>query len=118
MKSRLYLLSSILWLALIWISTSLPADEIPNLSVIGLDKLAHWGVFLVWAVLVRNFAMEKAYGGIILLLILALMLAIAALNEYHQNYIPGRDVSIYDLAANWAGLSMGWYGTGLWRRRG
>jgi hypothetical protein len=45
MKSRLYLLSSILWLALIWISTSLPADEIPNLRVIGLDKLAHWGVF-------------------------------------------------------------------------
>lgn len=104
MKIALYL-----WLISIWVISSLPAENLPNIDTFNLDKLAHVFVYFVLSTLLflnlRNdllFTHDRY-----LLLLIAIMLA--AFDEAHQEFILNRAVSIYDLSANLAGLLMGYF---------
>jgi VanZ family protein len=104
MKARHYLILTLLWMCLIWLISSLPSDDIPSLKIFGIDKLAHWGIYFcwgLWAVLYLNKINVSSPRAI---MVFSGMMMIAALDEYHQFYVPGRQVSIYDLFANWLGL--------------
>ena len=96
-----------LWLALIWTLSSLPADEIPSVQVLGIDKLLHLGIYTVLMVLfsfgIKGFKLTNEQR----LLIISVILLMAAGDEYHQHYIPGRSVSVYDLIANGMGIIVG-----------
>ncbi|MCK9556998.1 MAG: VanZ family protein [Candidatus Cloacimonetes bacterium] len=117
MKSRGYLTISILWMCIVWLVSSLPARELPQVQIIGMDKAAHFFVYGVWAILNRLYADSRFKDKIRFVITLLFLLAMAALDEYHQAFIPGRDVSFYDLVANWTGIFCGWFGTILFLRR-
>lgn len=74
------------------------------MNIIGADKIAHFGVYLVWGSLMHTYLYKKDLNQKFRVVIVLAMFFLAALDEYHQRWIPGRDVSIYDLFANWAGL--------------
>jgi len=116
MKARFYLICSVLWMALIWIISSIPGKEIPEISILGIDKLAHFGIYFFWSALLKQYAEARDSKAIESVLILALMMLLASLDEYHQHYIPGRSVSFYDLLANWAGILMAWGILGIRQR--
>lgn len=76
-------------------------------SVPLLDKLLHFllmGIltFLVVAALVENFPLRRP-TWIIWSVVLSL-LAIFTVEEFSQIPIPGRDASLFDLGANYAGI--------------
>ncbi len=104
MKPRHYLILSLVWLAVIWVLSSLPAEEIPEVNIFGVDKIAHFGVYLIWGALTHIYLYKKGLNKKLRNVLVLLMFFLAALDEYHQRWIPGRDVSVYDLFANWAGL--------------
>ena len=104
MKAKHYLILMLAWMALIWILSSLPSDNLPSIDIWGIDKLAHLGIYLVWGVLAVLYLLKRQASAGVVCISFAIMLIIAALDEFHQHYIPGRQVSLYDLLANASGL--------------
>jgi len=107
MKSKYRLLPAGLWLCLIWTLSSLPAQEIPAVNILGFDKLEHIGVYFILMILVAYGLKGKHLPWAKWIFIISLFILSAAADEYHQTYIPGRSVSVYDLMANSLGIIFG-----------
>lgn len=97
------------WL-LILALTSIPSNSLPtglNIS----DKLNHLMAYFGLAVLLNltlHFQMKweiSLWKGAILTLIIASLYGI--LDEWHQNYIPGRFAEVADWVANFLGALLG-----------
>ncbi len=96
------------WLpAVVWASVMLIVSSIPKLGIQqglfpGFDKLAHLIEYFIFGVTLRYWSQTRRrpylYGGIIL----------GLLDELHQAYIPGRESSFWDFAADAAGVTFGY----------
>ncbi len=105
------------WMALIWILSSIPQSGIPDLNDLGFDKIAHFGIYLVWGIWAALYLFKRQAGCGHSALIFAIMMLLATLDEYHQHYIPGRQVSFWDLLANWSGLIVAYAGYLIYQRK-
>lgn len=94
-------LPAVAWAAGIWALSATPDPPGADLGVLPhLDKVAHVALFLVQAGLLRlaglgagaSFLAATAWGGI---------------DEWHQSYVPGRNPSLGDLAADAIGAVLG-----------
>lgn len=103
------------WWILIWIVSSLPSDDLPSLQILSVDKLAHCAVYFVLGWLMNLWLGRKAVKASRRNLIFVLLLISALADEYHQSFIPGRSVSVFDFLANALGLGIAWL-TGLAKR--
>jgi len=98
------------WVVLIFVGSSIP--RLPG-NPFGLpqwsDKVAHFMEYLILAFLFyRGIRVERWRMGIpAWLIVLGTGLAIASIDEYHQEYIPGRDANGWDWAADMAGVATG-----------
>jgi hypothetical protein len=106
------------WLpALIWAGAILAVSSLPDLDLAGplfpgCDKVAHFIEYTILGLALRYWAgglrVFHPAGGVIF----------AALDEFHQSYVPGREASLADFAADMGGLAVGFLLTGrLWRKR-
>ena len=98
---------TLIWFCLIWILSSLPSQHIPSVNITCFDKLEHIGVYAVLSCLLGYWLSFKDWKLTIVILIYLVLLLLAGLDEYHQTYIPGREVSLYDFMANSAGIIIG-----------
>jgi VanZ family protein len=104
------LLPFFIWTILVFSVSSIPrlsGDEfgMPAWS----DKIAHFLEYLILAFLFyRGIRGERWRMGVpAWLIVLATGLVIASIDEYHQEYIPGRDSNILDWIADMAGVAGG-----------
>ena len=104
MKAKHYLILMLAWMVLIWVLSSIPSKDIPSIEIWGFDKIAHLGIYLVWGVLAALYLLKRKASLTMVWLSFFIMLLLAALDEFRQFYIPGRQVSVYDLLANASGL--------------
>lgn len=81
--------------------TSWPTLALPSTKIIGIDKLAHFAVYLVLAYLMlkKDNSVVKKYHYFLAVLI-------PFLDELHQIPIPGRYFDISDLAADLLGFAV------------
>ncbi len=101
------LLIALAWYSMIWVVSTLPSETLSDLHRLNLDKIAHLAVYLILALLVNQALHAYQLRMPFVLLIYSLLFLSAALDEYHQIWIPNRMVSIYDMLANQAGLMFG-----------
>lgn len=100
------------WLAVLFAvavvtGSSLPGSSLPDLGSHQIDKVLH---FLQYAIL--GYLVTRGWGpcrhdkpdrlGTWLLVVL--MVGFAALDEFHQNWIPGRSVEFWDWVADATGV--------------
>jgi hypothetical protein len=77
------------------------------------DKVAHAGLFAVFAVLIGlAVGLVRVPRGLLLLLAFLGALAIGAADELHQATLPGRQAGWDDLAADAVGALIGAWGLG------
>ena len=104
------------WIPLIfWILLIFGLSSIPNISgeklklPSGSDKVVHFIEYMVFALLYyRGLSHDrKVRKSFFVLLVLMTGFALAALDEYYQRYIPGRDSSVYDIMADLIGVLVG-----------
>ncbi len=115
MWSRPWLQAS-LWAALIFVSSSIPGDQIPSPWTWSPDKLIHVVIFGVLAVLVyraciQTFSASRAITGTILVCTLY-----AVSDEVHQLFVRNRSCEFLDVVADVCGILIGVAGFTLWRR--
>jgi len=106
-KSLKYIL--FIWLALIWIVSSVPANSLPKLDTFNLDTLAHLAVYLVFGLLLFANHRRGLFNRYSRQQLLMAAVILAALDEAHQVFIPNRQVSVIDLAANIGGLALAYF---------
>jgi hypothetical protein len=106
-----------MWVVLIFIGSSIPHLTNEEFGMPpGSDKIVHVVEYLVLAVLFcRGFGVQRLGGRVsVWLLVVAICLALGAIDEYHQRFIPGRDSNILDFAADVIGVLCG-ASLGVWR---
>ena len=96
-QPKIYKIAFIVWSAAIVTLSSIPSLSVTKSPVIGMDKIAHFTEYLVFAFLFVKMH-NDARTGVKRLLILACIIPL--LDELHQIPIPGRDFSFYDILAD------------------
>jgi VanZ family protein len=83
------------------------------------DKLVHFVEYLILAFLVyRGFSQPPRRQGLLLFCAAAFAgLAVGALDEYTQHFLPRRDSSILDWLADAVGVIAGTSLASIWHRR-
>lgn len=96
------------WLALIFALSSIPSTPQPP-SEVPYDKLAHLVLYGVLGFLLAWMLGRRAGGGRerVIAIAVALSVAYGVSDEIHQAFVPGRDPSIGDLVADFAGALAG-----------
>jgi VanZ family protein len=80
--------------------------RVPTPRVIGFDKIAHFGLFFITAVLsMSGVGFSRLRDRIMFAVLFGLFLS--AGTEFAQYFIPTRGTSIYDLLADVLGLALG-----------
>ena len=96
---------AIVWAAAVWIIGGL--EDTPSVpGGLGLDKLAHFGMYGVLGfLLARGWIVSGWRGAWLLPVAVALLLGIA--DEQRQRTVPGRSADVLDWLADVSGASVG-----------
>ena len=93
-----------LWAAVLFLLSELPGSGVGLPG--GTDKLVHAGLYLILGLALAWGKAKTGFAGpAILLLIIGA--GYGALDEWHQSFVPGRDVSFGDWMANSVGVMLG-----------
>jgi VanZ family protein len=109
-------LPPLLWAGVIIFATSMPAEIVPR-QVSTFDKAAHFGMYAVLAGLLTRHLADittpwRAAAAAVLLTV-----GFGALDEWHQQFIPGRSTELADWRADSLGATTGAAFLALIRRR-
>jgi VanZ family protein len=96
----------VLWVSLILVGTSWPAISVGPDTPAGLDKVVHFTMYAVLGALVLRAtrSYRRARTQVLVLLVLS---AFGAIDEYHQEFIPRRSASVLDWVADSLGALTG-----------
>ena len=98
-----YHLPALLWAAAIVLVSSIPDLKTPQPPDWPIDKVAHFLVYAVFALLVyRSLGdlLRSLSVNIIRTITILILSAFALLDEYHQSFVPGRHQDLADFAAD------------------
>ncbi len=95
----------LVWAAFILVLTSWPNPRVP-MSASSIDKFAHFGLYGVLGFLVGRTIRPPQLGPSIVKALLVLA-AFGAADEWHQRFISGRSMSVWDWVADIAGAFTG-----------
>ena len=94
-------IGAVVWAVAILMVSSLPSPSLGPTLFPGCDKVAHFIEYLIFGLALRYWARGSLAVG-------AVALGFAALDEIHQRFIPGREMSFWDFTADAAGLAVGY----------
>jgi len=115
-----YTMPAIAWAICIFIASSIPAYEMPAMTILAWDKVIHLAVYFVLAACVFT-ACSHAEAPVTLQRhsIAATILFVAvygALDEFHQYFVPGRAVEFFDWLADVSGALLYIFLFFVWKR--
>ena len=106
-RGRLYFAMLAGWVALTFTLTSIPNPEFSPLFPWS-DMIAHFTFYGVMGFLFVLWRRETGTGAAAAVLWAAIFVALfGAVDEFHQQWIPGRSMELLDWAADFAGGSVG-----------
>ncbi|MCF7911707.1 MAG: VanZ family protein [Candidatus Cloacimonetes bacterium] len=94
-----------LWLTAILIVSSIPDIGSKNETLLGFDKYAHFTEYFILSILFILMKIARKQKPLLKnYLLLAILLPMG--DEIHQLFIRGREFSLLDFSADWAGASL------------
>ena len=99
---------AVLWAAVLFFLSSLSDPPQPeSFQLPGLDKVAHFGMYAVLGALLARGREAGGTPSHAAVLLLGALYGVS--DEWHQSFVPGRQVSALDWAADLAGLAAGYW---------
>jgi VanZ family protein len=102
----------------LWLLSSRPL-HLPETGITGLDKAAHFIAYAILALAIALWPGEKRWKSRpfwTALLVVFLTALYGAVDEVHQSFVPGRDASVFDWAADVVGAVAGTWALVYWRK--
>jgi VanZ family protein len=99
-------LPPLLWAGVIFFATSMPSDLVPQ-QVSTFDKAAHFSMYAVLAGLLTRHLTELTTRWRATMTAILIAVAFGAVDEWHQQYIPGRSKELADWQADSLGAATG-----------
>ena len=93
-----------LWVAVLFLLSELQGTG--GFLPAGTDKLVHGGLYLILG-LSLAWGRGRTGSGVPVVILLLMGVGYGALDEWHQSFVPGRDVSVGDWVADSAGVMLG-----------
>lgn len=106
-RRRKYLVLCGLWVAFTFVLTSIPNPTM-KIDLPYLDKFEHFGFYMVTGFLCamwRRECRDSAWRAILAGAVLVVL--VGGIDEIHQNWIPGREMDLFDWFADVAGGGVG-----------
>jgi VanZ family protein len=98
----------VLWGAAILVATSIPGGSLPNIEPFrGVDKLVHVAMYGILGWLLARAALLVPRRPQAVARALAVALAFGAVDEIHQQIVPGRSADVADWLADATGAALG-----------
>ena len=99
---------AIFWAFLIFCESSIPAAAFPRSAILSHDKLIHMGIYAVLAYLVyRGLRMRGlSRNSTALWVLFGFCVLYGASDEFHQHFVPGRSMDVFDLLADACGAAL------------
>ena len=112
-RERLYFAMLTAWVVLTLTLTSIPNPQFgPTFE--GADKAAHFGFYGAAGFLFVLWRMESGKGAAAAVLYAAFFAALlGAVDEFHQQWVPGRAMEFFDWVADFTGGSTGAFGAAV-----
>ena len=112
-RNRLYLLMLAGWVAFTLTLTSIPNPDFGPLFP-GADKVAHFGCYGGAGFLFVLWRRENGTGAVAAVVWAAIFAGLlGAVDEFHQQWIPGRSMAFIDWVADFSGGSTGAFGAAV-----
>jgi VanZ family protein len=112
------LLPPLLWAGVILIATSIPSSQLQlPVQAAALDKAVHFGLYSVFAWLLARHGFGVAGRWVATALAVVVASGFGVVDEWHQQYIPGRSTEYADWVADTAGAAFGALAYALFSRR-
>jgi VanZ family protein len=99
-------LPPLLWAGVIIFATSMPSDLVPR-QVSTFDKAAHFSMYCVLAALLTQHLSEVTRPWRAAIIAIAIATVYGAVDEWHQQFIPGRSIEFADWVADSLGAVTG-----------
>jgi VanZ family protein len=97
-------LPAILWMLLIFITSSIPSLTLPDLRFVPEDKVVHLIVYLILCAFVHRALLHQRrfrwIGKWSLVCAFFLTVVFGMSDEFHQSFVPNRDASVLDVSAD------------------
>lgn len=101
----------IAYLIIIFIVSSIPGDDLPELTFTFSDKILHGFVYIVAFLLFYysfiHLKSDSIFYKYALLFSLIFTIVYAAFDEIHQSFVPNRDADFFDFLADFVGAILG-----------
>ena len=98
----------LLWAAFILVVTSIPGADLPRVDFHASDKLVHATMYGIFAWLAsRSLLRTGRPMRFVIMLVVVGIAAFGALDEWHQQFIPGRSMELFDWMADTSGAIIG-----------
>lgn len=106
-RRRIYLTLLVLWVAITFLLTSIPNPQF-DVPLPYADKIAHIGFYGMMGFLCAMWRRESGGSAkVAALSALAFVAIVGAVDEIHQQWIPGRSLDVIDWLADVAGGGIG-----------
>ncbi|MEP7344228.1 MAG: VanZ family protein [Gemmatimonadaceae bacterium] len=98
----------VIWALVMVTLTSVPGADLPHAPLLFAeeDKLVHFGLYAILGFLSASSA-RNAGGRLSAPVVLLGIATLAALDEFHQRFIPGRSMDVRDFVADVVGAIVG-----------
>jgi VanZ family protein len=97
------------WAGVLFFLSAVPGHPRPPVFFGGEDKVAHAGLYAVLGTLLASGARRSRADEPRPFVLWTVGLLFGAGDEWHQAFVPGRDVSLGDLAADAVGVALGYW---------
>ena len=102
-----YQFPAIGWAMIIFIASSVPANYIPTYKIFHHDKIIHATLFFIFGIFVYRalepFVKKSKFDFGRLFFSISVVILYGVLDEFHQGYVPGRTVDLWDATADTIG---------------
>ena len=89
-------------------ASSIPKLRAPDLGFRFMDKVIHFGVYLILGFFIqRSFRIERPLSTKLWMVVFFTGALFGASDEWHQSFVPGRTTDIFDWTADCAGIACG-----------
>ena len=112
-------LPPLLWAGVIVFATSVPTTLVPRRLAV-FDKAIHFGIYAVLAALLTRAVLagpSRLRWALAIVVCVAGVAAFGAVDEWHQQFIPGRSTEFADWVADSTGAVVGTIGFALFARQ-